>query len=70
MSVRPSVIVLPGVNMIPIAGAILFDSRVFDILMLHQAENVAIGAINVLRAIVCQGKLGLGRLDAALHAAD
>lgn len=35
--------------MVPLVGVLLFDWRVFDILMLYWAENVVIGVVNVLR---------------------
>ncbi|MBT8089522.1 MAG: hypothetical protein KJO01_04875 [Gammaproteobacteria bacterium] len=46
---RPSAIVLILANMVPLVGVLLFDWRVFDILMLYWAENVVIGVVNVLR---------------------
>lgn len=50
---RPSAIALILANLVPLAGVLLFDWRVFDILMLYWAENVVIGAINILRMSLC-----------------
>ena len=52
---RPSAIALIVANLVPLAGVLLFDWRVFDILMLYWAENVVIGVVNVLRMGVCRG---------------
>lgn len=54
ISLRPSAVVLVLANLVPLAGVLLLDWRVFDILMLYWAENVVIGVVNVLRMSVCQ----------------
>ena len=71
MTARRSTVVLFGVNMIPVAGVVFFDWRVIDVMLLYWAENVVIGAINVLRIVVSKGGLGVGhgRIDAAIRAA-
>ncbi|MDH3304731.1 MAG: DUF6498-containing protein [Gammaproteobacteria bacterium] len=51
---RPSAVALILANLVPLAGVLLFDWQVFDILMLYWAENVVIGLVNVLRMSVCQ----------------
>ncbi|MGI9247995.1 MAG: DUF6498-containing protein, partial [Woeseiaceae bacterium] len=55
MILRPSSIALVLANLVPLAGVLLFDWQVFDVLMLYWAENVIIGVINVLRMGVCRG---------------
>lgn len=50
---RISSIALVLANLVPLAGVLLFDWRVLDILMLYWAENVVIGVVNVLRMAVC-----------------
>jgi hypothetical protein len=52
---RPSSIALILANLVPLAGVLLFDWQVFDILMLYWAENVIIGVVNVLRMAVSRG---------------
>ena len=49
---RPSFIVLVLANLVPLAGVLLLDWQVFDILILYWAENVIIGVVNVLRMAV------------------
>ena len=46
---RTSSVVLILANLVPLAGVLLLDWQVFDILILYWAENVVIGAVNVLR---------------------
>lgn len=53
MLLRPSSIALILANLIPLAGVLLFDWQVIDVLMLYWAENVVIGAVNVLRMAMC-----------------
>ena len=55
MKLRLSVIALVIANLVPLAGVLFFEWRVFDVLMLYWVENVVIGVINVLRMAVCQG---------------
>ena len=50
---RPSAVALILANLVPLAGVLWLDWRVFDILMLYWAENVVIGVVNVLRMIAC-----------------
>lgn len=52
MPLRASSIVLILANLVPLAGVILLDWRVFDILILYWVENVVIGILNVLRMAV------------------
>ena len=53
---RLSSIALVLANLVPLAGVLLFDWQVFDILMLYWAENVVIGVVNVLRMAVSSGR--------------
>lgn len=54
MLARPSAIALVLANLVPLAGVYWLDWRVFDVLMLYWAENVVIGAVNVLRMLACR----------------
>lgn len=56
MRVRPSSVVLIGANLLPLAGVLLFDWRVFDILMLYWVENIVIGVVNVVRMAASPGR--------------
>lgn len=56
MRVRPSSIVLIAANLLPLAGVLLFDWRVFDILMLYWVENIVIGVVNVVRMAASPGR--------------
>ncbi len=64
-------IVLLGVNMIPVAGVLFLDWHVFDVLLLYWAENVVIGIINVFRMALAREDRGTGdpRTDRALREA-
>ncbi len=48
---RPSALVLIAANLVPLGGVFLFDWSVFEIVFLYWTENVAIGAVNVLKMI-------------------
>lgn len=48
----PSAMVLIAANLVPLAGAVLFQWTVFEIIVLFWAENVIIGALNVLRMLL------------------
>lgn len=50
-----SAIVLIVANLVPLAGALLFYWTVFEIIVLFWAENVLIGALNVLRMSIAAG---------------
>jgi hypothetical protein len=52
---KPSVIALILANLVPIAGVLVLDWHVFDVVILYWAENVVIGVVNVLRMIVSKG---------------
>ena len=54
MNSRPSSIVLILANLIPLAGVLLFEWNVLEILLLYWTESVVIGLINVLRMASCQ----------------
>ena len=54
MTIKPSSIALVLANLVPLAGVIWLDWRVFDVLMLYWAENVVIGVVNVMRMIACR----------------
>ncbi len=51
-----SSVVLVLANLVPLGGVLFLDWRVFDVLLLYWAENVVIGAINVLRMGVSGGR--------------
>ena len=71
MTARKSMIVLLGVNMIPVAGVVFFGWRVVDVVLLYWAENVVIGIINVFRIALAKEDRGSGdpRTDEALRVA-
>ena len=56
---RPSAIVLLGANALPLAGVLIFDWSVFDVVLLYWIENVAIGALNVLRMLTARPDPGI-----------
>ena len=61
---RTSQFALVIANLVPLAGVIWFDWRVFDVLILYWVENVVIGIINVLRMLACRGGLtGIRAVD-------
>lgn len=60
---RPSSIVLILANLVPLGGVFFLDWRVFDVMMLYWAENVVIGAVNVLRMITCKDGIVSRRLE-------
>lgn len=54
MNSRQSSIVLILANLIPLAGVLLYEWDVLEILLLYWTESVVIGLINVLRMASCQ----------------
>ncbi len=46
------------VNLIPVAGTILFDWDVLTILVLFWLENIIVGAVNLLRMVVATAPIG------------
>ncbi len=48
---RAALAALVLANLAPLAGVLLWDWRVFDLVLLFWAENVVIGAVNVLRML-------------------
>jgi hypothetical protein len=50
---RPSVITLLAANVVPLLGVLFMGWSTFSVVVLYWAENVIIGAINVLKMIVC-----------------
>lgn len=52
IQLRASSIVLILANLVPLAGVLLLDWQVFDILVLYWVENVVIGVLNVARMAV------------------
>ena len=56
---RSSALALILANLVPLAGVVWLDWRVFDVLLLYWAENVVIGAVNVLRMLSCRPRLGI-----------
>ncbi len=53
ISFRASAVVLVAANLVPLFGVLLFDWQVVDVVLLYWFENVVIGAINVLRMLIC-----------------
>ena len=51
---RASALALIVVNMVPLVGVLFWRWDAFEIVALYWAENVAIGAINVLKMITCR----------------
>lgn len=47
----PSEILLIGANLLPLAGALLWGWKVFDILLLYWVENIIVGIMNVFKMI-------------------
>ncbi len=47
-----SAMVLVAANLVPLAGTILFQWTVFEVVLLFWAENVIIGVLNVLRMLM------------------
>ena len=53
-------LVLALANMVPVAGVILWNWSVFEIVALYWAENVIIGLLNVPRMLLAKGTGGSG----------
>lgn len=53
ISPRVSAVILIIANLVPLFGVLLFDWQVFDVVLLYWVENVVIGAINVIRMLIC-----------------
>lgn len=47
----PTEFLLIAVNMVPLAGALLWEWKVFDVLLLYWFENVIIGLFNVFKML-------------------
>ncbi len=63
---KPSGLALIAANLLPLLGVIFLGWDAFAILLLYWAENVVIGAINVLKIIACnpdRNLLVLGDVD-------
>jgi hypothetical protein len=50
---KPSVLALVAANIIPLFGVLFLGWSTFAIVVIYWSENVIIGAINVLKMIVC-----------------
>jgi hypothetical protein len=50
---RPSVMALLAANVVPLLGVLFLGWSTFAIVVLYWSENVIIGAINVLKMMVC-----------------
>jgi hypothetical protein len=64
---RPSVVALLAANVVPLLGVLFLGWSTFAIVVLYWAENVIIGAINVLKMIVCSpedGAINLANVSA------
>lgn len=48
---RAALVALVAANLAPLLGVLLWDWRVFDLVLLFWAENVVIGVVNVLRML-------------------
>ena len=55
---RSSALVLIVVNMVPLVGVLFWRWDAFEIVALYWAENVVIGAINVLKMVTCRPQPG------------
>jgi hypothetical protein len=64
---RPSAWVLIAVNLGLIAGVIVWDWKVFDIVFLYWVENLVIGVINVLKMITAKPASGTDPGQKRLH---
>ena len=62
MTKRASSLVLILANLIPLAGAVLFEWDVLAILLLYWTESVIIGVLNVFRMIFCRSDDAMQRL--------
>jgi len=51
----PSLILLVAMNMIPLAGVVLWGWPVFPVMVLFWLENVVIGVLNIPRILLSQG---------------
>ncbi|MFM2198932.1 MAG: hypothetical protein RLZZ505_2364 [Verrucomicrobiota bacterium] len=49
--------ILIAANLIPVAGVLLWEWSVFEIVALYWFENVVIGAVNILKLTACSGDL-------------
>jgi len=58
---RPSVIALLVANLVPVVGVLFFGWDVFPLMFLFWAENVIVGAFNVLKMIFASGGGALGQ---------
>ena len=47
-----SAMVLIAANLVPLAGTVLFEWTVFEVVLLFWAENVIIGVLNVMRMLI------------------
>lgn len=52
----PSEALLVAVNLLPLAGAVLWDWKVFDILLLYWIENVIVGVLNVFKMLAVMNR--------------
>lgn len=50
--IRPSVIALVAANIAPVFGVLVWDWKVFPILLLFWVENIIVGLFNVLRLLL------------------
>jgi hypothetical protein len=57
LSKNASLIALIAANLLPVAGVLLWDWNVFEIVSLYWFENVLIGVINVLKMLTAAGDL-------------
>lgn len=48
-----SLIVLIAANLLPVAGVLVWDWSIFEIVVLYWFENVVIGAFNILKILIC-----------------
>jgi hypothetical protein len=60
---------LIAANLVPLAGVLMWDWRIADVVILYWIENLVIGAFNVLRILLAAGGGAAGRAGRGLLAA-
>ena len=63
---RPPVLLVLGLNLIPVMGVMWWGWSALVLLLLYWTENVVIGAINVLKMLVVASRGGVAGVAAAL----
>jgi hypothetical protein len=60
LSENASLIALVAANLLPVAGVLLWDWNVFEIVSLYWFENVVIGVFNALKMLMATGEIQPG----------